>query len=132
MGRVAGYILPMAHRRILIVEDDADVREALAEAMADAGAEVVVASDGVDALEALRAGPRPSLILLDLRLPRLGGDEFLRELRSDPRFEHLPVITMTGGTGAAGGGEIVARLKKPIDLDDLRQIVLSLFDDVAA
>ncbi len=126
-----GKVRPMADRRILIVEDDADIREALAGAMADAGAEVVVAEDGMDALEQLRAGPRPAVILLDLRLPRLGGEDFLREMRADPRFEHVPVITMTAGTGAAEGSDIVARLQKPIDIDDLRQIVMSLFDVAA-
>jgi CheY-like chemotaxis protein len=121
----------MGEKRILIVEDDADIREALADAMADVGAEVVVAEDGIDALERLRAGPRPSVILLDLRLPRLGGDDFLRQMRADPRFEHLPVITMTAGTASSDAPEIVARLHKPIDLDDLRAIVVSLFDAAA-
>jgi CheY-like chemotaxis protein len=121
----------MNERRILIVEDDADIRDALADAMSDAGVEVVVAEDGVDALDRLRTGPRPAVILLDLRLPRLGGEEFLREMRADPRFEHVPVITMTAGTGSAEGSDIVARLQKPIDLDDLRQIVMSLFDAAA-
>jgi CheY-like chemotaxis protein len=114
--------------RILIVEDDSEVREALAEAMADSGAEVDVAADGLDALERLRSGPLPSVILLDLRLPRLGGEEFLREMRADPRLEHLPVITMTGGAGATEGSGVVARLHKPVDLNDLREIVMSLFE----
>jgi CheY-like chemotaxis protein len=117
--------------RILIVEDDADIREALAEAMADSGAEVVVAADGIDALGQLRSGPAPSVILLDLRLPRLGGEAFLREMRADPRYERVPVITMTAGSGKAEGSEIVARLHKPIDLDDLRRIVMSLFEFAA-
>jgi CheY-like chemotaxis protein len=93
----------MAKRRILIVEDDADVREALAEALSEDGTEVVVAVDGIDALARLHEGLRPSVILLDLRLPRLGGEGFLRELRADPLFEHVPVITMTGGCGAGDG-----------------------------
>jgi CheY-like chemotaxis protein len=118
-------------RRILIVEDDRDVREALAEALAEDGTEVVVAVDGLDALARLRSGPRPSVILLDLRLPRLGGEDFLRELRSDPRFERVPVITMTAGSGCAKDEDIVARLHKPIDVDDLREIVMSLFEVAA-
>jgi CheY-like chemotaxis protein len=118
----------MLARRILIVEDDADVRQALADAMRDAGADVVVARDGLDALERLRSGPRPTVILLDLRLPRLGGEGFLTEMRADPRFDHIPVITMTGGSGAAQGGGVVARLQKPFDFDDLCRIVESLFD----
>jgi CheY-like chemotaxis protein len=121
----------MSSRRILIVEDDADIRASLAEAMGDVGAEVVVAEDGADALERLRQGARPAVILLDLRLPRLGGQEFLTELRADPRFDHLPVITMTAGTSRAEGDDIVARLRKPFDLDDLRRIVESLFEAAA-
>ncbi len=121
----------MRCRRILIVEDDEGVRAALAEAMAEVGAEVVVAEDGLDALEKLRAGPSPAVILLDLCLPRLGGDAFLRELRSDPRHDHVPVITMTAGAGRADGKEVVARLHKPFDVEDLREIVMSLLDAAA-
>lgn len=121
----------MPQRSILIVEDDADTRCALAEAMRAAGADVVVAEDGVDALERLRAGPCPSVVLLDLRLPRLGGQAFLDQLRSDVRYEHLPVITMTGGTSRAEGEDIVARLNKPVDVDDLRRIVESLLEAAA-
>lgn len=115
----------MVHRRILIVEDDPDTRRALADAMRGAGAEVVVAEDGHDALERLRAGPRPAVILLDLRPPGLGGEEFLRALRADPRYEHVPVITMSG-SGPGEGDAVVARLQRAVDVDDLRQIVESL------
>ncbi len=121
----------MKCRRILIVEDDEDIRAALADAMAEVGAEVVVAEDGLDALEKLRAGPRPTVILLDLRLPRLGGEGFLREMRADPRYEHVPVITMTAGAGSVEGNDVVARLHKPFDLEDLREIVVSLLDAAA-
>jgi CheY-like chemotaxis protein len=121
----------MSHGRILIVEDDADQREALSAAMSGAGAEVAVASDGTDALAQLRCGPRPSVILLDLRLPRLGGEEFLREMRSDPRFEQVPVITMTGGAGAVDGRGM-ARLHTRPDVEDLRAIVESLLHQAAA
>lgn len=126
------YSSQVPDRRILIVEDDADIRAALAEAMRDAGAEVVVATDGLDALARLRTGPCPSVVLLDLRMPRLNGQAFLEELRSDARFEHLPVITMTAGSSRAEGEDIVARLQKPVDVDDLRRIVESLFDVAAA
>jgi CheY-like chemotaxis protein len=118
----------MPSRRILVVEDDADTREALADAMREIGADVATADDGVDAMERLRNGPEPTVILLDLRLPRLDGDAFLSEMRSDPRFERIPVITMTGGSRAVEGDDVVARLRKPFDFEDLRSIVESLFD----
>jgi len=115
-------------RRILVIEDDPDVRSALADALSAAGAEVVVASDGQDGLDRVRAGCRPSVILLDLRMPRLDGDAFLREMRSDPSLEHVPVITMTAGLDTPQERDVVAHLRKPFDLDDLLGIVLSLCD----
>jgi DNA-binding response OmpR family regulator len=111
--------------RILIIEDDADVREALAAGLVDAGLAVDVAGDGIDGLERLRAGAIPSLILLDLRLPRLCGDAFLCALRGDEAYAHVPVITMTAGDDLADG-EVVAHLHKPFDLRELLQIVLSV------
>jgi DNA-binding response OmpR family regulator len=122
--------MPRGH--ILIVEDDADYREALCIAMAETGVEIAAAADGVEALALLRSGPLPSVILLDLRLPRMSGEEFLRELRSEARFERVPVITMTGGTGVVRGNDVVARLHKPIDIVDLNAIVQSLLIEAAA
>ncbi|HEX9049961.1 MAG TPA: response regulator [Anaeromyxobacter sp.] len=119
-------------KRILIIEEDADVREALGDALRDAGLAVDVADDGKDGLERLRAGTVPSLILLDLRMPGLGGAEFLRALRDDEAFEHVPVISMTAGCDPAGSEDVVAHLHKPFDLDDLLEIVLSVVGASAA
>jgi CheY-like chemotaxis protein len=119
--------------RILIIEDDQNVREALAEAITAAGLPVEVAHDGADGLERVRkeATP-PGAILLDLRMPRLGGEEFLRVLRTDPRYDHVPVITMSADPRAPEGDEVLAHLHKPFDLDDLLAIVLSLCDHQGA
>jgi CheY-like chemotaxis protein len=122
----------MSDRRILIVEGDADMRAALADAMTGMGAEVLVAEDGVQALAQLRRGLRPSVILLDLRLPTLWGRDLLEDLRADSRLDRVPVITMTAGAGTADGKDVLARLQRPVDLDDLRQIVMSLFEAAAA
>ncbi len=117
----------MAHgQRILIIEDDADVREALGGALRGAGLAVDVAVDGMDGLERVRSGPTPSVILLDLRLPRLCGEEFLHALRQDEAYAHVPVITMTAGSDPPDGEDVVAHLHKPFDLQDLLAIVLSL------
>ena len=122
----------VSRNRILIIEDDVDVREALGGAMRDAGLAVDLAVDGVDGLERLREGPPPSLILLDLRLPRLCGEEFLRAMRADEAYGHVPVITMTAGLDLRKDGDVVAHLHKPFDLDDLLQIVLSVVGATAA
>jgi two-component system chemotaxis response regulator CheY len=115
-------------RRILIIEDDDGIREELAGAMADTGLEVEVAADGVDGLARLRHGAPPAVILLDLRMPHLGGEQFLRALRADQRFEQVPVISMTTGSEPAGSEAVVAHLCKPFDLGGLLDIVRSLCD----
>ncbi len=119
-------------RHILVIEDDADVRAALAEALGGAGLRVHLAADGAGGLDVLRRGPTPFVIVLDLRMPRLGGPEFLRQMRGDARYEQIPVITMTADVAPPDGHDIVAPLEKPFDLDDLLGIVLSLTGDASA
>ncbi len=116
---------------MLVIEDDADVREALAEALRTAGVEPLLAGDGLEGLAALAAGASPSVILLDHRMPRMCGDAFLQALRADARWDAIPVISMTAGPGALQG-PVYARLHKPFDLDDLLGIVLSLCADAVA
>ena len=119
-------------KRVLIVEDDAEIRSALASAFEDEGVRALVASDGRDALCKLHDGAPPSVILLDLRLPRIGGEAFLSEMRADPRFQNVPVITMTAGAERTNGHDVHAHVQKPFDLDDLLRIVMSLFEANAA
>lgn len=66
---------------VLVVEDDADLRELCSEILAEAGYAVSEASDGAEGLARLRER-RPDLIVLDLRMPRVDGYEFLRRMRS--------------------------------------------------
>jgi CheY-like chemotaxis protein len=82
-------------KRILVVDDEQDVRDYLRTALEDAGFDVETASDGVEALEAVRRRP-PDLISLDLVMPRHSGAKFHRELRKDRRFAHIPVLVVTG------------------------------------
>jgi len=112
---------------VLIIEDDADVREALADALSGSGVEVTLAVDGLDGLERLETGvATPAVILLDLRMPRLGGEAFLQRIRADSRWEDIPVITMSAGSPRPGEAAVKAHLQKPFELDDLTRIVLSL------
>lgn len=111
---------------ILLVEDDFDVREALAETLRDEGYTVDCAVDGEQALAYLRAGNRPGLILLDLMMPRMSGSEFRMVQRVDPSLAQIPVVLLS----ADGRMEEKAKalqtdgaIRKPIDLDELLGII---------
>jgi CheY-like chemotaxis protein len=81
--------------RLLFVDDDPILREFAQVNLASAAAEVDVAADGVEALEAL-SRRRYDLLLVDLDMPRMDGFELLAHLRADPATAHLPVVVETG------------------------------------
>jgi CheY-like chemotaxis protein len=81
-------------RTVLIVEDDESARDQLQRTMVKQGWTVLVAGDGQAALDAVRE-TEPSLVLLDLMMPRMDGFEFLDHFRRDPRFVQTPVIVVT-------------------------------------
>jgi CheY-like chemotaxis protein len=112
----------MGDFKILLVEDDFDVREALAETLRDAGYAVDCASDGEQALDYLHSGARPSLILLDLMMPRMSGSEFRMQQKVDPGLAHLPVVLLTADARIeekARALETAGAIRKPIDIDEL-------------
>ena len=80
---------------VLIVMGDEDLRGALAELVRDHGCEVVAVASGAAALELLRSGPPPALVLLDAHLPRLAGLSVLGAIRADPRIAPVRVISMS-------------------------------------
>ena len=107
--------------RVLVVEDHLDMREMLTFMLEDEGYAVDVAGNGAEALERLAAAC-PSVILLDLMMPVMGGDEFRRRQLADARYAHVPVICMTA---AHDGKSRAARLRvdkffqKPVDFEQL-------------
>ena len=80
--------------KIAIVEDEATIRRMYALKLRFAKFEVCEAADGYQGLEVIEA-EKPDVILLDLRMPRMGGDEMLRELRATEWGEAIPVIILT-------------------------------------
>ncbi|MES1210110.1 MAG: response regulator [Pseudomonadota bacterium] len=80
---------------VLVIEDDTDVRNALAELLSGEGYAVSLTADGGEALDKLRAGLRPSVILLDLMMPNVDGWDFRRAQLDDPSLAAIPVILLT-------------------------------------
>jgi len=111
-----------APTRVLVVDDDEDIRTVIELTLARRGYEVLGAEDGIDALEQLHADGSPSVILLDLRMPRMNGIEFLHALRSDPALAQIPVVVLTGDSAAATQAMTAGAngmLLKPIDTRSL-------------
>ncbi len=81
-------------RRLLLVDDDAELRRALQVRFESSGYQVITAADG---LEALRKGreEHPELIILDVMLPSMSGLEVCRMLKFDPKFHHIPILMFT-------------------------------------
>ncbi len=121
----------MAPGHVLIVEDDADTRDMLVTLIRSEGYLAVAAEDGLEALHLLRtvrhrSPTTPCLVLLDLRMPRLGGHEFRRAQLADPIVASVPVAIMSGAVDASEWARelgAVATLTKPLDVDGLLEIV---------
>jgi CheY-like chemotaxis protein len=111
--------------QILVVDDDADIREGLRQALEFEGYSVSQAANGKQAWELLHSRPPPALVLLDLMMPVMDGSELLRLIRSDPAVRKLPVVLVTafGSAAAARAVESQGCLAKPIDLDELMALV---------
>lgn len=116
-----GVVAPWA--RVLLVEDEADIRELIRYSLAQAGLEVEEASDGAEALEKLR-GFAPDLIVLDLMLPGMPGLEICRRLRSRADTARLPIMVVSARSNpsekalglAMGADDYVTKPFSPRDL----------------
>ena len=109
--------------RVLVADDDPSTRALIDLALQEAGYDCVLAADGKAALEQARA-TRPDLVVLDVAMPFLSGDDVQRELRRDRRSRYIPVVFVTAKRTTA---EMTARFRngaddfvaKPFDVDEL-------------
>ncbi len=118
-GAVAS--VPASDRVILVVDDDAELREVLGEQLEHAGYRVLAAGDGADALACVRRGPAPSLILLDLDMPVMDGWSLLVERERHPELSAIPVLVLSGQRDVADrlAALHVSVLVKPVAPDRL-------------
>ncbi len=103
--------------RILVVEDDDEIRELIAEMLEDSGFDVATAANGREALERLRAPVLPCVIVLDLMMPVMNGWELRSKLLADPKLCDIPVIVVSGAADLheSPDGLMAARiLTKPV------------------
>jgi DNA-binding response OmpR family regulator len=112
---------------ILLVEDDRDVRDAIAEVLEEEGYQVSRARTGVDALEQLGRSHRlPAAIVLDLMMPLMDGWEFWSLQQSHYEWASIPVVVISADTNAKDKSSAlrpIACLRKPLDIDELLAIL---------
>lgn len=115
----------MSHE-ILIVEDDSALREALAQVLSDEGYELLSARDGLEAVNCLKMGNRPDVILLDLSMPVVNGWEFRMFQKRDPELARIPVVLITAGGYSreeVAWLEPSALIPKPVDVGVLLAVI---------
>lgn len=118
---------PTAHKTILVVEDDFFIRDLLIELLEEEGYPVASAANGKEALAYLEVATElPGLILLDLMMPVMDGQQFIQVQQSNPRLQSIPVVVLTASTDTTRlpeEFEPTGYMAKPIELHRLLDTV---------
>lgn len=109
--------------KILLIEDDSDLADALAEILIMEGYRVVYACDGMTALALLAEADLPDLILLDLMMPKMSGWEFREAQMRDGRLAQIPVVVLSATGERARPIDAARILRKPVTVDALLAMV---------
>ena len=112
--------------KVLVVDDDYAVLDAVKDILEDEGHEVFLAANGLEALKQLRRGIQPCIILLDLMMPVMNGWEFREEQLQDGALARIPTIIVTAHTRAEEAAEelkAVSCIQKPVQPDTLLEAI---------
>ena len=115
--------------KILVVEDDDDIRDSLKELLEEEGYRVDTAANGQQALVKLQEQELPQLILLDLMMPVMDGWQFQKELRDVPSLARLPVIVISASKFSREPLNAAAFIPKPLDAGVLLETIESFLSD---
>lgn len=110
--------------KILVVDDEPDLRFLLRRLFEGNGHQVAEAGNGHEALEAVRESP-PDVVVTDLMMPVMDGTELIRRLRADPATSEIPIAVVTGHSMREPVADVVVILK-PYELAPLKTAVLDL------
>lgn len=122
MGVVDNERGSVAPRRVVVVDDDFDIRAMLTVVLEMEGYQVVAASNGREALHRMRNGQPVALVLLDLMMPVMNGWQFRAAQIADPSIAAVPVVVLSGAGNVpreTAAIDVAGYLRKPIDLDAL-------------
>lgn len=116
---------------LLLVEDDPELRHALAELLAYEGYTVALVADGSEALAYLRGRARPGLILLDLELPVMDGRSVIQQITADPELSKIPMVALSVDEitePEIAALSVKALLKKPVFVETFLATVGEWYD----
>jgi CheY-like chemotaxis protein len=116
----------MSNRKVLVVDDDVDIRECLDDVLIAEGFNTLKAGNGKEALEILESGETPCLILLDLMMPVMNAEEFIELQRSRERIKDIPIFLMSASNFIEQNAinfKTKGHLRKPFDFQELLQVV---------
>lgn len=121
----------MANKVAFIIEDDSQTASMYTDALSEVGFEIISEMDGKKALDWLKGNPAPTLIMLDVNLPHLSGDDIYESLRNDDKFADTSIFMTTGLEYTAkvlkaslNTGDVI--LNKPVDIYELQTIAKGL------
>jgi CheY-like chemotaxis protein len=117
----------MAHK-ILVVDDESDVRKYLETLLKTGGYDVVMASDGDEAMKIIEQDP-PDLISLDIMMPKETGVRFYRKIKKKDSLKDIPIVVVSGMAGRhLAVPEPNAIFEKPVDRDEYLKTIKSLLE----
>jgi len=133
LARLHAGDTPLQGRKALVIDDDIRNVFALTSMLERYGMKVVYAENGREGIERLHQHANTDLVLLDIMMPEMDGYETARAIRSMPRFERLPIISLTAKAMngdrekaiAAGASDYIA---KPVDVDELMSMMRAWLD----
>lgn len=116
--------MPASQKVVLLVEDEDDARDLLAQILEDADYKVLRAANGLEALNVLESVKGEcNIILLDLMMPVMNGWDFRRKQKQNPMMERIPVLLMSAGariaSAASGDLDAAGFVSKPVEIPDL-------------
>src|SRR5258708_3470752 len=124
---LADDAMSSCEKLVLVVDDDETIRESLADLLTDEGYHIVTATNGAEALDKLRGPARahPCLILLDLMMPVMNGQQFYDEKQRDPELTSIPVVVISADANIKQkaipfGGEFLA---KPVRIETILEAI---------
>ena len=120
--KMKSFMTDLSRKKILVVEDDTSIRETMRDILESEGYQVETAVNGRDGLDKMKISP-PTLVLLDMRMPVMGGKEFLEILHKDVDLSLTPVLVVSATAKKDASFMAQGLIKKPIDLDALLKMV---------